>query len=257
LICLALLAACAIHLGAHSTRAATVYAVNATNVMFSIDVDTQVVTPLPAPGPPSAFSIAPGDLPNTLWVMPPAGAIRRYDVVAHTYNLLTTSFFSTVAFGEGGDGYWYGGGTGGVLARLLPYDSTYPGVVLSGGTQSYAGDIATANDGTTYGLTFDAAGTNYLVSVDTTTGAQTTIGSLPFPAWGLAFTIDGRMIVGSSTGQMYQVNPSDASSTFLFDTLLGGLLDMASERILPEPSSLGLLGMAAVHLKRKRCGIAL
>ena len=91
-----------------------------------------------------------------------------------------------------------------------------------------------------------SSGPQFLVSVDLLTGADTVLGQLPSTdiATGLDFGTDGNLYEIDLSGNVYIINPSNASSIFVGSTGADDVLDLAIAPAVPEPSSVALLLIA-------------
>ncbi len=106
--------------------------------------------------------------------------------------------------------------------------------------------LAIAPDGTLYGVADGTAGsgsatTDFLIRIDTHSGRGTLVGALPGLQdtgpngqldYGLTFTCNGRLWASSdTTGQLWEINPSDASVRWVGDTAapLTGLAGLGNQ----------------------------
>ena len=91
-----------------------------------------------------------------------------------------------------------------------------------------------------------SSGPQFLVSVDLLTGADTVLGRLSSTdiATGFDFGTDGNLYEIDLSGNIYIVDPSNASSIFVGSTCADDVLDLAIATAVPEPSSVALLLVA-------------
>lgn len=121
------------------------------------------------------------------------------------------------------------------------------------------------------GLDFNSANVLYgleqnsgrLFTVDATTGARTLVGNTGFSTGGLGgLTFDAmdNLYAITNGGALYGINAGTGASTFLFNTGLSrvsGLSALQRTAAVPEPATLGLLGLSllgfgAARRKRQR-----
>jgi len=237
-------AAGAVAAGLAEARAAFIYASDG-NAIYRVDVDAQSApsTTLLRQNA-GAFSIAAGNTSDEIFVN------DFVDMYSYTISTDTLSGWTGVsvggnAFGEGLDGFWYMGASNFII-RNIPDDPNFAPVTIGGQPDLFAGDFATANDGTSYG-----AMNGGISIIDKQTAAQTPFSPLA-GMWGLAFTNDGRMFAGASNGDLFQVNLGNGAAT-LVGNLGFSIADLASERgVIPAPGTGALVGMAAAIVARRR-----
>jgi len=165
--------------------------------------------------------------------------------------------FTDVGAGEPapivGIGGTYFGAGGFILGGGTDFYSIDPisGVSTLVGTSDYAvaGDLA---QHPTTGTLYAATANPFLVTVDPSDGSMVSLGALSSYMVGLAFTQDGRLWGLSSGDQLFEIDPSDGSTTFTMN-LVGGSFDLASEvGLVPEPSIALLLGFGLFGLGASR-----
>lgn len=200
-----------------------------------------------------AFNLSAGGNSDQLYVHD-GGSMYTYAISTDTLSGPTGVSVGGNAFGEGLDGYWYMGASNFII-RHEPENTSFTPVVTGGQPDLFAGDFATANDGTSYG-----AMNGGISIINKNTAAQTPFSPLA-GMWGLAFTNDGRMIAGSSSGDLYNVNLVTGVPTLL-GNIGFSIGDLASERgvIVPAPGAGALLGLALVgarggRSRRRGCGL--
>jgi hypothetical protein len=230
---------------AGSAHASFVYASDLAGNLYKVDVD--------ALGGPTttllrtnagAFSIAGGNTPDELFIHNGADMFK-YTISTDTMSAPTGVSTGGNAFGEGMNGFWYMGASNFII-RHIPDDNTYVPVPIAGFPDLFAGDFATANDGTSYGA-MNAS----IAIIDKATAGQTPFSGLA-GMWGLAFTIDGRMIAGSSTGDVFQVDLNTGVPSLL-GNIGFSIADMASERgTVPAPGAMLLLIAGIAGTRRRR-----
>lgn len=227
-------------------RASFVYACDGTGNLYKVDVD--------AMGGPTtsllrlntgAFSIAGGNSTDELFIHN-GGDIFNYTISTDSMSAATGVMIGGNAFGEGLDGYWYMGASNFII-RHIPDNNAYVPVPIAGFPDLFAGDFATANDGTSYGAM------NAGISIiDKATAGQTPFSPLA-GMWGLAFTSDGRMIAGGNSGDLFEVNLITGVPTLL-GNIGFSIADLASERgtIVPTPAATAFLALAGIAGVRRR-----
>lgn len=229
---------------AGSAQGAFVYASDGSSI-YKVNVDAMggpTATLLRANA--GAFNLSAGSNSDQLYVHNGAD-MYTYTISTDTLSGPTGVSVGGNAFGEGLDGYWYMGASNFII-RHQPENTGFTPVNLAGSPDMFAGDLATANDGTTYGAM------NAGISIiNKSTGAQSAF-SGPAGMWGLAFTNDGRMIVGSSTGDLFNVNLVTGIPTLL-GNIGFSIGDLASERgVIPAPGAGALVGLALASASRRR-----
>jgi len=222
--------------------------------LYEIDPDAQTTNILEEFDPVASGlgvmgSIGVGANPGELFV---GFATSTTTSLLRSYSISGGSF-SDVGAGEPapivGIGGTYFGAGGFILGGGNDFYSIDPisGVSTVVGTSPYpfAGDLA---QDPTSGTLYAATSNPLLVTVDPSDASMASLGALSDFMIGLAFTQDGRLWGLSSANQLFEIDPSDGSTTFSMN-LLGGSFDLASEiALIPEPSTALLLGFGLLAL---------
>lgn len=234
--------------GAPGAWAHTIYACSSNGGLFGIDVDNNlaITTYRSNTSGYDAYSIAAGDLPGTLFVQKWwMGAVERFDLGSLQSTPTGAQLFG-LAFGEGMDGFWYSNESGpNALDRVQPGSATFVPQFLGNGAYAFAGDIAADAAGVLYGTNMN----HELVTLSKTTGAQQVVISNTPTLYGLAFTSDGRLFAGAPSGMVYQVT---GGALVPVGNVGFSIYDLASERSIPEPASLALVGLSSAAALRRR-----
>ncbi|MFG0306193.1 MAG: hypothetical protein ACF8Q5_08265 [Phycisphaerales bacterium JB040] len=238
---------------AGTASADIIYATGYRSGIYAVDLDAGTVTRVSTDR--NAWSIAGSDDPTKLYLARSNGSLRMLDVETGNITGIGGTFTNN-AMTFGLDGNLYAGAWGnGYLYRVDPGTGSAT-LVGDTGLPGFEGDLAPAADGSLYGLTTD----NRIVSIDTITGASTTLADLTgtVDAWGIAATFDGRFWV-SSASSLYRYDLSTGSLTFALD--LGfNAYDLASTPgmtyesygAIPTPAGAALLGAGSLFAFRRR-----
>lgn len=182
-----------------------------------------------------------------------AGQLFTLDTETAEPNFLGPIGFnvSDIAFASNGTLY---GLTAGLSSRLLEIDPvTGSGSVIGFiGTNFSGGGLAFDNEGTLYASINDSgAGVFRLLTLDLETGAGTSVSILNTFLDGLGFSPAGNLFasIGGPDGGFASVDIATGTATFIGDTGVGGLSGIS---FVPEPATIGLLGLGAMLILRKR-----
>lgn len=227
------------------------------NALFRLDLASGALSPISipiAPFGPSDLTFGPsGDLFLLNQTSP--GSVIRYDVASNMVEATLTAggqldFPRGLAFGPAGDLFVSSGGSFNSRVFRLDPDT---GAVL----QTYSSGL-NVPFGVAFGPSGDLFVANFgssnVVRVNVATGASSVAASgsgLVSPT-GVAFGPDGNLFVASGSGEVLVFNPNTGALLDRIPVGTGGpeylTFGEVQPAVVPEPSSLGLLGVGCLSL---------
>lgn len=237
---------------APAAHASIIYAAAWKDGVYAVDVDAGTTTRIFNDN--RVWSLAGSDDPDLLYFANHHGPLRSLHIPTGDVTTIRGGSLASNSLGVGPDAMLYAGSWSDAdLIRVDP--ATGLGAVVGAGDiPSYGGDIALGPDELLYAVSAD----NTLVTVDTLTGATSSVMALPAgDAWGLAFTADGR--AWASIGESLFSLDIDAGTATVAMNLGFTAYDLAtplgfvdtSGRAVPTPST-ALLGVIALALAPSR-----
>lgn len=229
------------------------------NNLYSIDLGSGAATVIGSSGFLEGLAVSPtGDLYGT-------------DTSGNLYNIDSSNGSATL-IGSTGRGNIEGLDFNGNVLFGATFSSS-PTIFSIDLTTASATDIVTATsagagvvramatlDANTMLLSMNDSNNGFLQSLDLTTGALSSIGFLTNESQsplGLDFASDGNLYGAWSTGEIFEIDPSDASTTLVGDSGDQFWLAMAAQGVVrvPEPTSflLLVLGLAGLRLMKRPC----
>jgi hypothetical protein len=237
-------------LSAHAAPIA--YGIGTDNILYSVDLTTATKTAI---GPTGVTDFMEG------LAQAPNGRLYSTDSSGNLYEISITTGAATL-IGSTGMGNIEGLDFDGSTLLGSDFSSTVT-IVSIDPTTAAAANVVTATtssngviralavvDANTVLLVEDAS-SNFLTSLNLTTGVRTVIGDLGQSGQfilAMDFASDGNLYALSSSGNEYIVNPTTAGLILVGNTGGDFWLDMTAAAAVPEPTTLVLLGIAIAGL---------